>query len=137
MVLRICDREGYTFQRRVPLNKKLSLILVIISILAFTFASAFAPARVINISLISTSFLREKGVTFKFLATGDLRKTDFKGSVTVGGQSLKLYCNYSGDPAPTTVTCTSAKGTAARFAGKTGIVFVGGYSFVFTVPARP
>ena len=119
------------------MNKKLIYMLVIVSILAFSLASAFTSARVITVSLQSVNFLREKGVTFKFMVDGDVRKSDIKGNVVVSGQKLALYCNYSGDPAPVTVTCTSAKGTAARFAGKFGVVTVAGHSFGFTVPARP
>jgi hypothetical protein len=112
-------------------------MLVILSILAFTFTSAFKSPRVIKVNLISVDFQREKGVTFKFWMDGDLRKSDLKGNVLVKGNSLRLYCNYSGDATPTVVVCTSAKGTAARYAGRLAVVSVAGHSFYFTVPSRP
>lgn len=119
------------------MNKKLIVILVALSIMAFSFTTAFAKPRVIKVSMLSVAFLHEKGVTFKFLVEGDVRKSDMKGNVKIDGKSLRLYCNYSGDSAPVVVVCTSAKGTAARHAGRFGVVTVAGHAFGFTVPARP
>ena len=118
------------------MNKKLISMLVILSILAFTFATAFTPPKITRISLLSVNFMREKGVTLKFLVDGNFRKSELQGSVTVDGKSLRLYCNYGGDPAPVVVTCTSAKGTA-KFAGGVGLVSIAGRTFRIIVPARP
>jgi hypothetical protein len=117
------------------LNKKFVSILVVLSTLAFTFTSAFKTPHVTQISLQSVTYLKEKGVTFKFLANGDFKRSDLQGNVVVNGKSIRLYCNYSGDPAPVVVVCTAAKGTA-KLAGNKGIVFIAGRSFLFTVPAR-
>ena len=110
-------------------------ILIVLSILALTLTSAFTSPRVNKVSLISVRFLEEKGVTFKFRVDGDVRKSDLQGNVLVNGKTLRLYCNYSGDPTPVVVVCTSAKGTA-KFAGNVGIVSIAGHSFYFVIPAK-
>ncbi len=115
--------------------KRLFVILVLLSILTFTVGSAFKSPAITQIQLLSVSFKEEKGVTFKFLVVGDIRRNDLKGNVLVGSKSLKLYCNYSGDLSPAVVTCTSAKGTA-KLAGRYGVVYIAGHTFGFTVPAR-
>lgn len=117
------------------MNKNFIHVLVILSILAFAFASAFRQPAVTQINLLSVSYLREKGVTFKFLVDGDFKKSDLQGSVLVSGKTLRLYCNYGGDQAPVVVVCTSYKGTA-KHAGNLGIVSLAGRAFYFTVPAR-
>ena len=122
------------------MKKKFIFIFVVLSILALTLTSAFTPLKtktppVLRVSLLSVNFLEEKGVTFKFLVDGDVKKSGLQGKVYVSNKTLRLYCNYSGDATPVTVTCTSAKGTA-KFAGASGIVSVAGHSFYFVVPAR-
>lgn len=115
--------------------KRLFVILVLLSILTFTVGSAFKSPAITQIQLLSVSFKEEKGVTFKFLVVGDIRRNDLKGNVLVGSKSLKLYCNYSGDLSPAVVTCTSAKGTV-KLAGRYGVVYIARHTFGFTVPAR-
>jgi hypothetical protein len=110
-------------------------MLVILSILAFGFSSAFSSPAVSSVRLLSVNYMKEKGVTFKFKVDGNFKKSDLRGSVLVAGKTLRLYCNYGGDPAPATVTCTSYKGTA-KYAGSAGVVSLVGRSFYFTVPAR-
>jgi len=122
------------------MKKKFIFVFVVLSILALSLTSAFTPLKtktppVLRISLSSVNFLEEKGVTFKFLVDGDVKKSGLQGKVFIGNTVLRLYCNYSGDATPVTVNCTSAKATA-KFAGSVGIVSVAGYSFYFVVPAR-
>jgi len=118
------------------MKKKSVLMLIILSILALTLTAAAKAPHITKVSLESMSFMKEKGVTFKFLVEGDFKKSDLKGKVMVDGNTIKLYCNYSGDAAPVVVTCTAFKGTAAKYAGKLGVVTLVGHSFSFTVPAR-
>jgi len=115
--------------------RKLTFILVILSLMAFTITSAFTSPRVTQIRLLSVSFMEEKGVTFKFLVDGNFKKSSLQGSVVVDGKTRKLYCNYGGDPAPAVVTCTAPGGTA-KSAGRPGIINIAGRSFYFIVPAR-
>lgn len=116
------------------MKKNFLFSLAILSILAFLGASAFR-SRNVDIGLESVGYMREKGVTFKFLVSGDVRKNDLKGGVLTGNQRIGLHCNYRGDPTPLVVVCTAAKGTA-KLAGQPAIVSVGGHSFFFTIPAR-
>ena len=117
------------------MSKRIAFSLVILSILAFLFTSAFKPApRPVDVTLLSVSYKREKGVTFKFLVDGNVRKSDLKGKVYVSNKALRLYCNYAGDPTPTTVTCTSQKATV-KYAGRPAMVVLAGHSYYFVVPA--
>jgi hypothetical protein len=115
--------------------RKLTFVLVILSMLALLVTSAFTTSRVTNVTLLSVSYLREKGVTFKFLMDGNFKKIDLKGSVFTDGRTIRLYCNYGGDPAPVLVVCTADSGTA-KFAGQPATVSVAGRSFYFVIPAR-
>jgi hypothetical protein len=117
------------------MRKKLTFILVILSMLALTITSAFTTPRVTQVSLLSVTFKEEKGVTFRFLMDGDFKKANLKGNVVIDGKTRKLYCNYGGDPAPVVVICTAPGGTA-KSAGRPGVVNVAGRSFYFVVPAR-
>jgi hypothetical protein len=110
-------------------------IIVILALLAVPLTSAFQKPAVTQIQLLSVSYLKEKGVTFKFMIDGDFKKNDLKGTVNVAEKKFRLYCNYFGDAAPTVVVCTSDKGTA-KYAGKSGYVTIAGRSFWFKVPAR-
>jgi hypothetical protein len=109
--------------------------VVILALLAVPLTSAFQKPSVTQIQLLSVSYLKEKGVTFKFMINGDFKKNDLKGTVVVSDKKFRLYCNYFGDAAPTVVICTSDKGTA-KYAGKPGYVNIAGRSFWFKVPAR-
>jgi hypothetical protein len=111
-------------------------MLVILSIMALTFASAFRSPIITQVSLVSVGYLKEKGVTFKFLVDGKIKKADLKGDVKVDGRTIRLHCNYGGDIAPIVIVCTADKATA-KLAGLRGTVTLSGKSFGFTVPARP
>ncbi len=119
------------------MNKKLTLTLVIISILVFTFASAFnTQPSITGVSLLSVKFQKEKGVTLKFLVTGDFHKKDLQGYILVGGKKVGLFCPYNDIPSPAVVTCHAAQGTAARYAGRRGMVYLAGVIFPISIPAR-
>ena len=118
------------------MNKKFGF-LVLISILVLVATSAFKAREPLHVSLLSVDFLKEKGVTLKFMVEGDARKSSLKGSIVVAGKTLRLHCNDNGDPTPRVVVCTAQKATAARYAGKPAVVTLAGYSFYFKVPARP
>jgi hypothetical protein len=118
------------------MHKKMISFLVILSLMSFMFTSAFKPTPPIQISLTSVQFLKEKGVTFKFQMAGNIKRADLKGSVLVGGKTLRLYCNSkAGIKTNSVVVCTSPAGTA-KYAGSVGVVFLAGRSFIFITPAR-
>lgn len=117
------------------MSRKIVFSLIILSILTFLFTSAFTSQRSLNISLQSVAYKREKGVTFKFLVNGDVRKNDLKGNVQISDRRLSLHCNYAGDSTPVVVVCTAQKATA-QFAGQPAVVTVAGHSFYFIIPAR-
>ena len=118
------------------MNKKIISMLVVLSLMSFYFTSAFKPAPVQKVTLLSVQFLEEKGVTFKFLMEGQFKKADLKGTVLVSGKELRLYCNAKPETKTSRiVVCTSPAGTA-KYAGTLGIVFLAGRSYIFVTPAR-
>lgn len=118
-------------------NRLLSLILLL-SILAFFTSSAFTSPLKLHIQLLSTEFLLDKGITFKFYIWGEIHPRDIKGVIVINKKNVKLRCNYKEkETSEAYVTCTAAGGTAAKYAGESGIVTLAGQGFWFRVPARP
>ena len=119
------------------MKNKLILIFLTISIMTFLFASAYQTAPGLRIQLLSTSFIKDKGVTFKFLLEGEIHKRDIKGIIVINKKNVKLHCNFEDKKSPISLTCTAFKGTAAKYSGESGIVILAGQPFWFRVPAQP
>ncbi len=102
------------------------LLGVFFSLLA-TFAFALTPAAAAagqkSISLISAQYDPGKGVVFKFNVQGNFSKLN--GSVTVGGKTLPLSCNYNdfGE-----LACTASQGLSS-YVGATANITIDGYQF--------
>ena len=119
------------------MKRKLVLIFLALSILVFFSSSAFITPY-LQVQLLSSGYVKDKGVTFKFLLTGDIHPRDIKGVVVINKKNIKLHCNFPGKgPSSITMTCTAFKGTAAKYSGESGIVILAGQPFWFRVPANP
>jgi hypothetical protein len=115
--------------------KKIVLIMMLLSLLTVTVATAAAPAKITSVQLLSIAFKEEKGVMFKFAVQGDVTKTDLRsGTLFVDGKFVKLHCSYNAKAHY--VWCTAPGGTAKSFAGKWGVVSFGGFTFSVTIPAK-
>jgi hypothetical protein len=122
------------------MRKSFLFVLVIVSMLVSLGMSAAAPmpapavAKITGVTLLEATFMKEKGMIFKFKATGTFSEKELKGSLTVKGKSIKLRCRYhSGNDI---VQCTAPGGTATNFAGKSAVVSLNGFGFWVQVPAK-
>jgi hypothetical protein len=122
------------------MKKNVLFILVILSILASMLGTAAAPmadsakAKIESVSLIQATFMKEKGMIFKFQVVGTFTEKDLKGTLLVKGKSIKLRCRYQ--TSIDIVQCTAPGGTATSFAGKSAVVSLNGFNFWVQVPAK-
>jgi hypothetical protein len=117
--------------------KRLIFILIVISILATLFGVAAAPVakeEKKSVKLVSVGYYHEKGVVFKFKLTGEFKDSELKGSVSVDGKNIKVYCVRK-EAGPVNAQCVAASSTS-QMAGKEGVIAFAGKSFTFTVPKR-
>jgi hypothetical protein len=83
------------------------------------------------VTLLETIYLKEKGVTFKFLIEGTGNFKKLTGTLNFDGKVGKLHCNVNDN----LVVCTAPKATA-QHAGTYGYVTLAGFSFPVVIPAR-
>lgn len=122
------------------MKKKFLFIFVILFLFAAVAGLAAAPmpapttAKIERVSLVEATFMKEKGMIFKFKVTGTFSEKELKGSLLVNGKSIKLRCRHH--PKNDIVQCTAPGGTAAKFAGKQAIVSLNGFNFWVSIPAK-
>jgi len=118
--------------------KRLIFTLVIISVLTTLFGVAAAPTAnpKKSVTLVSVGYYREKGVVFNFKLTGDFQDKELKGTLTVEGKSIKVYCKRKDSDKSINALCVAASITN-RLAGKQGIITFAGSTFTAIIPKRP
>lgn len=122
------------------MKNKFFVILIILSIFGSLIGSAAAPlsapekAKIERVTLIESTFLKEKGMVFRFKVTGTFTEKDLKGSLLVQGKTIRLRCRYQ--RAMDLVQCTAPGGTSSNFAGKTAVVSLNGFNFWIAVPSK-
>jgi hypothetical protein len=122
------------------MTKKMLFLLVILSMLASFSGMAAAPmaaptaAKIEKVTLVQATFMKEKGMIFKFKVVGTFTEKELKGSLLVKGKSIKLRCRHHAKN--DIVQCTAPGGTSTNFAGKTALVSLNGFNFWVKVPAK-
>lgn len=122
------------------MKKSILFVFVIISILASLAGIAAAPmtapaaAKIESVTLVQATFMKEKGMIFKFKVVGTFSEKELKGSLLVQGKSIKLRCRYN--KSADIVQCTAPGGTSANFSGKSAVVTLNGFGFWVTVPTK-
>lgn len=122
------------------MTKKMLFLLVILSMLASFSGMAAAPmaapaaAKIEKVTLVQATFMKEKGMIFKFKVVGTFTEKELKGSLLVKGKSIKLRCRYHAKN--DIVQCTAPGGTSTNFAGKTALVSLNGFTFWVKVPSK-
>lgn len=92
--------------------KRISLILMVCSLLVGLVTTAAAPRAAGAVTLIGAGYVEGKGVVFTFHITGNVSKSDLKGSVHVdGGGNYGLDCVKVDSE---TVKCTAPKAVAGH-----------------------
>ncbi len=121
------------------MSKRITLILTLVSLLAFAFATAFAPVAqpqaTKSVKLISVVYQREKGIVFRFQVTGAFKKSELTGKILVDGDQRTLFCPRK--EANGFVLCTAQRATAKSHAGKSATVVFAGFSFPVVLPDNP
>jgi hypothetical protein len=111
--------------------KRVSAILTLFSLLAALVSIAAAPSAAGTATLIGAGYVEGKGVVFTFHITGNVSRSDLRGSVSVDGAG-----NYGLDCVRVdseTVKCTAPKAVA----GHNVVVTWGGSTFWTYVPPIP
>ncbi|MDX9991224.1 MAG: hypothetical protein RBS68_04155 [Anaerolineales bacterium] len=122
------------------MRKSFLFVLVVVSMLASLALSASAPmpapatAKITGVTLVEATFMKEKGMIFKFKVTGTFDEKELKGFLAVKDKNIKLRCRYH--PGNDVVQCTAPGGTATNFAGKSAVVTLNGFGFWVQVPAK-
>lgn len=117
------------------LNKKIFLVLVIVSLLALPVTSAFRAVDIpITVQMVSAS-LSGKGLVFRFMINGTFRPNDLIGRVTIGNKTVNLKCNVKSGPQDKLLTC-SAPLALPRNVTSYGTVVMANHAFGFSVQGR-
>lgn len=120
---------------------RLVLVLTLIAMLVFAFGTAFTTTPAMtnagsrSVKLVSMTYMKEKGIVFKFHLNGSFKKEELRGKILVDKDVRTMRCvlNDSG----VDVLCIAQGATAGLHAGKKAYVFFAGFSFLVTLPDRP
>lgn len=94
------------------MKNRFSVVLIVLSLLVALVGVAAAPKAPGAVTLIGAGYVEGKGVVFTFHITGNVSKSDMKGSVHVdGGGNFGLDCVKVDSE---TVKCTAPKGVAGH-----------------------
>jgi hypothetical protein len=110
------------------MQKKLVVVLTVISMIALFATMAVAPNPVKSLNLVGLNYVKNE-LKVHFLVTGINMKTDLPAGITIDHVSYPLFCEYDG---ARHVTCTAPN--MNRFHGQQATIWVAGFIFYPHMP---
>lgn len=115
------------------MQKKLMLVLSIISILGVLFGAAAAPAATKSLTLDDVRFIDGKGYVFLFSYTGNFKQSELYGFVNIGNDGFDLACKLRDDGK---ISCVAIQ-LSPSYAGREAVVHLAGFVFYAIIPGLP
>jgi hypothetical protein len=111
------------------MQKKLSVVLLLVALLALFAAMAVAPNPVKSFNLVALNYVKNE-LKVHFLVTGINLRTELPAGITIDHVSYRLFCEYDG---ARHVTCSAPNMNRNR--GKQATIWVAGFIFYPRLPA--
>jgi hypothetical protein len=115
------------------MQKKLMLVISIISILGMLFGVAAAPAVTKSVVLDDVRFIAGKGYVFLFTFKGAFKQSELSGFVNIGSDGFDLACKLRDDGK---ISCVAIQ-LSPSYAGREAVVHLAGFIFYATIPGFP